>query len=56
MLLGGWNAWKSANYPSIIATPDPNPPSVVPSNGNTIQLGGTPGQLPAGVQIVTPKP
>jgi len=56
VLFGGWSAWKAANYPMIVATPDPNPPTVVPSKGGAIPLNGTPGQLPPGVLIVTPKP
>jgi 3-mercaptopyruvate sulfurtransferase SseA len=51
VLLGGWNAWKQAGYPSITATPDLNAPT---PNTNAIPLVpgvGTPVQI-----IITPKP
>lgn len=53
VLLGGWHAWQTANYPMVVATPGPTVPA------NATVPGGAAPQTPIPLQpniVITPKP
>lgn len=52
VLLGGWHAWQTANYPMIVATPGPT----VPANATIPGGAASPATPLPGNIVITPKP